>query len=97
MLGYIFSDPLSIMLILDGKQLENGRTLSDHGITGETFLTMAQGLRGGMDGSFDDEEVGFATVDFTKTVPQLRKFATVGQNPHLRIHFCLNHYINQAK
>ena len=29
MMGFIFSDPLNLKLILDGKQLENGRTLGD--------------------------------------------------------------------
>jgi hypothetical protein len=68
MLGYIFSDPLSITLILDGKQLENGRTLSDHGITGETFLTMAQGLSGGMDLGFDDDDQAHFQVWLFSTV-----------------------------
>jgi hypothetical protein len=78
MLGYIFSDPLSIMLILDGKQLENGRTLSDHGITGETFLTMAQGLSGGMDLGFDDDDQAHFQVWLFST---LEKFSTV-ENSH---------------
>jgi hypothetical protein len=74
MLGYIFSDPLSITLILDGKPLENGRTLSDHGITGETFLTMAQGIRGGMDlGLDDDDQAHFQVWLF----PTVEKFSTV--------------------
>jgi hypothetical protein len=65
MMGFIFSDPLNLKIILDGKQLENGSTVGDYNIHAETFLTVVLGLRGGMDDSDGD-----AMQDISQQMPE---------------------------
>jgi hypothetical protein len=48
MLGWIFSQPRDLVLVLDGIQLDDARTLRECGITAGTQLTLIMRLRGGM-------------------------------------------------
>ena len=50
LLRFIFSDPLDMILIFSGKQLENDCTLMDYSIGPRSTLTLVLRLRGGMDG-----------------------------------------------
>jgi hypothetical protein len=57
MLRWIFSQPRDLILVLDGVQLDDARTLPECGITSGTQLTLVMRLRRGMlasDDSLDD-------------------------------------------
>jgi hypothetical protein len=53
LLGWIFSQPRDLILVLGGIQLEDARTLPECGITSGTQLTLVLRLRGGMDNADD--------------------------------------------
>jgi hypothetical protein len=63
MLGWIFSHPRDLILVLGGIQLDDARTLPECGITSGTQLTMVLRLRGGvgMDSASDVDP--FETFD----------------------------------
>jgi hypothetical protein len=48
MLGWIFSQPRDLVLVLDGIQLDDARSLRECGSTAGTQLTLIMWLRGGM-------------------------------------------------
>jgi hypothetical protein len=48
LLGWIFSQPRDVILVIDGIQLGDARTLRECGITAGTQLTMIMRLRGGV-------------------------------------------------
>jgi hypothetical protein len=48
MLGWIFSQPRDLILVLGGVQLDDARTLPECGITSGTQLTLVLRLRGGV-------------------------------------------------
>jgi hypothetical protein len=48
MLGWIFSQPRDLILVIDGTQLDDARTLRECGITAGTQLTLIMRLRGGV-------------------------------------------------
>jgi hypothetical protein len=58
MLGWIFSQPRDLILVLNHVQLEDARTLRECGITAGTQLTMIMRIRGGGDGmgEADDQD-----------------------------------------
>jgi hypothetical protein len=74
MLRWIFSHPRDLILVLDGVQLDDARTLPECGITAGTQLTMVMRLRGGvgMDCASDvDPFDSFDDDDLDSSVPEV--------------------------
>jgi hypothetical protein len=55
LLGWIFSQPRDLILVLGGIQLDDARTLPECGITSGTLLTLVLRLRGGMQNAEDSD------------------------------------------
>jgi hypothetical protein len=66
-LGWIFSQPRDVILVIDGIQLGDARTLRECGITAGTQLTMIMRLRGGVGSDLDSDSLpdldSFETFD----------------------------------
>jgi len=45
--GFPCTEPSNLKIIYNGKQLEDGSTLADYDIQGETFMSVVHGIRGG--------------------------------------------------
>jgi hypothetical protein len=66
LLGWIFSQPRDLILVLGGIQLEDARTLPECGITSGTQLTLVLRLRGGMQNADDVDPFS----DFDSSMPE---------------------------